>query len=105
MLRRAAPDGRPIEYRRLGLRDFDVPAPEQMAEILATLGAALDAGHTVSVHCWGGVGRTGTVTGCYLVERGLDGEEALANTATTVTFIAARIRRLGTVRCLPPEHE
>lgn len=30
------------------------------------------------VHCWGGVGRTGTVVGCYLVRSGLSGDEALA---------------------------
>src|SRR3712207_6971239 len=30
------------------------------------------------VHCWGGIGRTGTVVGCYLVEHGMDGEQAIA---------------------------
>jgi len=31
----------------------------------------------VYVHCLGGIGRTGTVVGCYLVRHGLPGEEAL----------------------------
>jgi len=26
----------------------------------------------VYVHCWGGIGRTGTVVGCWLVRHGLD---------------------------------
>jgi protein tyrosine phosphatase len=30
------------------------------------------------VHCWGGVGRTGTVVGCWLVRHGLAGGDALA---------------------------
>jgi protein-tyrosine phosphatase len=30
------------------------------------------------VHCWGGVGRTGTVAGCLLVEAGFTSEEAIA---------------------------
>ena len=28
------------------------------------------------MHCWGGVGRTGTVVGCWLVRHGLDGGDA-----------------------------
>ena len=44
-----------------------------------TIDAALHAGHSVYVHCWGGHGRTGTEVGCYLVrQQGLTGEQALA---------------------------
>ncbi len=32
----------------------------------------------VYVHCWGGIGRTGTVIGCLLANAGLSGEAALA---------------------------
>ena len=39
--------------------------------------AALDDGRTVYLHCWGGVGRTGTVVGCWLVRHGRTGDEAL----------------------------
>jgi len=35
----------------------------------------------VYVHCWGGIGRTGTVVCCWLVERGLTGEQALVEIA------------------------
>src|SRR5215470_6484696 len=41
-------------------------------------GAALEEGWTVYVHCWGGIGRTGTVLGCYLVEHEVSVAEALA---------------------------
>lgn len=34
---------------------------------------ALAAGQTVYVHCYGGIGRTGTVVGCWLVRHGLSG--------------------------------
>src|SRR5690606_30189798 len=37
----------------------------------------LAQGENAYVHCWGGIGRTGTVVGCYLVCRGLSGDEAL----------------------------
>jgi len=38
-------------------------------------------GHTVYVHCQGGMGRTGTVVGCYLVRHGMGGEDALEEIA------------------------
>ena len=34
-------------------------------------------GRGVYVHCAGGIGRTGTVVGCYLVRHGMQGEAAL----------------------------
>jgi hypothetical protein len=70
-------DGR-AEYRRCTIVDFGVPSPQEMTAILDVLDAALAAGRVVYLHCWGGVGRTGTVVGCYLVRHGMRGEEALA---------------------------
>ena len=52
-----------------------------MATILDAIDDALDSGDTVYVHCWGGIGRTGTVVGCWLVRHGCTGEEALAQVA------------------------
>lgn len=72
----------PVEYHRHPIRDVSVPrSPAEMIAILDTIDEAIAAGHTVYVHCWGGVGRTGTVIGCYLVRHGLDGEAALAELA------------------------
>lgn len=65
-------------YRRLPIRDVDVPdQPGQMHTILNQIGYWQRQGRKVYVHCWGGVGRTGTVVGCHLVERGLSGQAAL----------------------------
>jgi hypothetical protein len=69
------------EHWRFPLRDMSVPAPETMAEILDTIDRALAEGRTAYVHCWGGVGRTGMVVGCYLVRRGLSGDAALQQIA------------------------
>lgn len=75
----AAEAGRNIVCQRFPVRDLSVPAPGLMGEILAAIGAEIERGGTVYVHCWGGRGRTGTVVGCHLVESaGLGGEEALA---------------------------
>ena len=48
-----------------------------MAVLLDALDADLASGHKVYLHCWGGIGRTGTTVGCWLVRHGLTGEQAL----------------------------
>jgi ADP-ribosylglycohydrolase len=67
------------EYVRKPIRDHAVPArTEQMAEILEWLDLALRSGRCAYVHCRAGIGRTGTVVGCLLAERGLRGDAALS---------------------------
>ncbi len=71
-----------IAYERRPIVDVSVPdRPEQMAGILDAIDSAVEEGRTVYVHCWGGVGRTGTVVGCWLVRHGHTGEEALRQLA------------------------
>jgi hypothetical protein len=65
------------EYRRFPVGDMRVPTPEVMSRILDAIDDALDAGRTVYLHCYGGLGRTGTVVGCFLVRHGMDGDQAL----------------------------
>ena len=67
---------------RQSIRDYRTPRERaQMIEILATIRGEIEAGRAVYVHCWGGIGRTGTVVGCWLVEQGLTGDEALRRIA------------------------
>ncbi|WP_419913106.1 protein-tyrosine phosphatase family protein [Candidatus Poriferisodalis sp.] len=74
--------GTSVEHSRHSIVDLDVPqSPQDMAAILDAIDAALSEGKTVYVHCWGGVGRTGTVVGCWLVRHGMTGDEALAQIA------------------------
>lgn len=68
--------GSPV-YTNLPIPDNGVPAHEHMNRILDVIDRAVEGGHTVYVHCWGGVGRTGTVVGCHLVRRGMSGDQAL----------------------------
>jgi hypothetical protein len=70
-----------ITHRRLTIPDMGTPDPATMTRILATLDAALAQGETVYIHCFGGIGRTGTVVGCWLVRHGLTGQQALAQIA------------------------
>ena len=73
----AARETRTVLHRRISIPDMSVPSPWRMAGILEMLSQALRQEHRVYVHCYAGIGRTGTVVGCYLVEQGLSGEEAL----------------------------
>ncbi|MFN2132108.1 MAG: fused DSP-PTPase phosphatase/NAD kinase-like protein, partial [Anaerolineae bacterium] len=61
--------GRTVEHHRMPIPDVSTPTKEQMARILDAIDAALAAGHVVYLHCYGGIGRTGTVVGCYLVRQ------------------------------------
>ena len=69
--------GIPIDYRRMTIQDKGLPAHERMTALLDSLDAALDAGNKIYLHCWGGIGRTGTAVGCWLVRHGLTGDQAL----------------------------
>jgi ADP-ribosyl-[dinitrogen reductase] hydrolase len=71
-----------IEYLRKPIRDHGLPEKrEHMMEILDCLHEAVGSGRLAYIHCRAGIGRTGTVVGCLLVERGLTGEQALEELA------------------------
>ena len=67
-----------VQVLRCAIRDTSVPTDiAQMRSIQAHLHAALAEGRRVYVHCRAGIGRTGTVIGCYLAEQGQEGPQAL----------------------------
>ena len=85
--------GRTVRYERHPIRDNSVPRNAgEMAAILDAIEDALDRGSTVYVHCWGGIGRTGTVVGCWLVRDGLTGEGALRQIAQWWQHVEKRSR-------------
>ncbi len=67
-----------VTHQRMPIRDMSIPRTgKEMTVIIDAITTALDQGHNVYVHCWGGIGRTGTVIGCYLIQKGMTGREAL----------------------------
>jgi len=73
--------GLEVQYYRFPIGDFGLPSTGQMRAILDQIDESLSVGRKVYLHCWGGIGRTGTTVGCYLVRHGLSGEEALLQLA------------------------
>jgi hypothetical protein len=51
--------------------DMGVPDSAVMKAILDDIDGALEHGRPVYLHCWGGLGRTGTVVGCWLARHGI----------------------------------
>ena len=62
--------GHDVRVTRHPITDFSIPTARDMKVILMAIRAEIAAGGIVYVHCFGGIGRTGTVIGCYLAEQG-----------------------------------
>lgn len=68
-------------YIHMPIEDMGLPDVEHMKAILDAIDAQINQGRVVYVHCYAGIGRTGTVVGCYLARHGMQGAEALNSIA------------------------
>ena len=66
-----------VLYRRMPIRDFSTPSHERIVEILDVVDKAMSNRQTIYLHCFGGIGRTGMIVGCYLARHDIPGLEAL----------------------------
>jgi hypothetical protein len=66
-----------INYQRHHIQDRGLPSRKEMIQLLDDLDASLNDQKKVYLHCWGGIGRTGTTIGCWLVRHGMSGKHAL----------------------------
>jgi protein-tyrosine phosphatase len=70
---------RGLEVLRLAIPDAGVPLGfAEVDELLDAMEAHEATGGRLVVHCRGGLGRTGTIAGCYLVRKGVSYDETLA---------------------------
>lgn len=63
--------GMELSCIRYPIQDLNIPSITQMRSILNTIEQCITNGGKVYVHCWGGIGRTGTVIGCFLVQQAI----------------------------------
>lgn len=59
-----------VTVTRIPIRDFSVPSRGDMRRILDDIDENIGNNKPVYIRCWGGIGRTGTVVGCYLARHG-----------------------------------
>lgn len=72
--------GSPLHRISLPIADMGIPEGVGiMQTILKCIRESSSHAPAVYVHCWGGIGRTGTVVGCWLRECGYDAESSLAH--------------------------
>jgi hypothetical protein len=64
-------------WQQFAIADFGLPSPALMSSVLSEIERLLAKNKKIYLHCVGGLGRTGTVVGCYLVQQGLSGEAAI----------------------------
>ena len=60
-----------VTFDQLPIKDLSVPTEHHMTRILNQIDLCIKHGKPVYVHCLGGIGRTGTVVGCYLMRHRL----------------------------------
>jgi protein-tyrosine phosphatase len=78
----ASERGISVQYRRMSVPNRGIPTVDHMQAILRHIGDEIDAKRPIYVHCWGGIGRTGTVVGCWMINGGTcSAERAIARIA------------------------
>jgi protein-tyrosine phosphatase len=80
-----------VSYTRIPIRDHGIPTVELMSSLLDRIDQALTENKRIYVHCWGGIGRTGTTVGCYLIRHGLTNQGALQQIAGWWTDMPKRV--------------
>ncbi|HOT74270.1 MAG TPA: dual specificity protein phosphatase family protein [Candidatus Wallbacteria bacterium] len=66
-----------VTINRHPIKDFGIAPREFIKEILDEIDEKISEGKRVYVHCWGGIGRTGMIVGCYLVRHGYASGESV----------------------------
>ena len=83
-----------FEYKHIPIPDLASPAQEQIEEFVFFVNNLTTSKKKIVVHCDAGIGRTGTMLACYLVNKGCS-----ANTAIS----EVRKKRPGSIETIEQE--
>mgnify|MGYP000910473167 CR=1 FL=1 len=67
-----------IDVMHVPVEDFSAPTPEDIEKFLERARFYRHEKKAIVVHCGAGIGRTGTMIACYLVDKGMKPDEAIA---------------------------
>ena len=68
----AAERGIAVSFYRFPIYNYSITTTKGMRQVLDTINLHLfERREAVYVHCWKGIGRTGTVIGCWLLDQGV----------------------------------
>jgi len=70
-------DDKGFNIVHFSIPDMGIPMPKNAFEICKEIKSNIESGEKVLVHCKGGLGRTGTIIACVLVEMGYSPEDAI----------------------------
>lgn len=73
----ASKDGERVAHLRFPIPDGGTTTTDRMRSILDAIDLSLDAGRPVYVHCFGGMGRTGTTVCCWLLRHGFASKDGV----------------------------
>ncbi|SMP42316.1 Dual specificity phosphatase, catalytic domain [Neorhodopirellula lusitana] len=82
--RLAAASDQRIAHLRFPIPDGGVTTVDRMRSILDAIDLSLDAGRSVYVHCFGGMGRTGTTVCCWMLRHGFANKENVLTQLTSL---------------------